>query len=150
MSEEIKRYNMKIDRQNVLIVPVEEDGGPWLKYKDHEKAMAKSESIQPVITNLFGHIEKLSEEVHNSWWDEKKRQGFHSPAECKSNNKKSYIASSIEAQERFVNAGNNEKFYKWCDKCHTDMYPYAELSENIKDYDRVTVKSVLNAITKVV
>ena len=46
--------------------------------------------------------------------------------------------------------GHNEfpKFHKFCGKCHTDMYPYSELPENIKDYDRVTVETVLKAISE--
>ena len=64
---------------------------------------------------------------------EKKKQGFHAPLEC----------------EKYVQEVDN-KFTKVCEKCHTDMYPYDELPENIKEYDRVTVRSVLNAIKKVV
>jgi len=40
------------------------------------------------------------------------------------------------------------KFDKVCDKCHPDMYPYEELSEEVKEYDRVTVRAVLAAQTK--
>jgi hypothetical protein len=43
----------------------------------------------------------------------------------------------------------DEKFVKKCEKCHTDLYPYSELPENIKEYDRVTVRAVLHAIEKV-
>ena len=91
-------------------------------------------------------IEELSEKVHNAWWKEKKEQGFHSPDECKSENHKSYMASSWREQERLQ---TDSKFYKWCDKCHADMYPYEELPENIKEYDRVTVRAVLNAIKEI-
>jgi len=80
------------------------------------------------INYLKGNLEFLSEQVHNAWWDEKKKQGFHAPLEC-------------------IN-GRGEKFIKHCNKYHTDMYPYDELSENIKEYDRVTVITVLNAIEK--
>lgn len=58
----------------------------------------------------------------------KKRQGFHSPKECKN--------------------PMIDKFTQSCDKCHTDMYPYNELPEHIKEYDRVTVKTVIKAIEK--
>lgn len=92
-------------------------------------------------------VEKLSEEVHNSWWEEKVKQGFHPPNECSSENHKSYCSADWKAQERFED-NVNPKFYKWCDKCHTDMYPYNELAENIKDYDRVTVKTVLLALNR--
>ena len=90
-------------------------------------------------------IEELSAEVHTAWWEEKKKQGFHAPNECISANKRSYCKSPWQIQDRFDDHFN-PKFYKWCDKCHTDMYSYKELPENIKDYDRVTVKMVLNAL----
>lgn len=92
---------------------------------------------------MKGLIEKLSEEVHNAWWEEKKRQGFHAPLECKSDNRKSYIDSPQTGKDRFDDAGFNAKFYKWCDRCHADMYPYEELPENIKEYDRVTVRTIV-------
>jgi hypothetical protein len=54
---------------------------------------------------LWDLLEQVSEEVHNSWWQEKAKQGFHSP---------------------IIHGG--DKFTKVCDKCHPDMYPYNELS----------------------
>ena len=92
-------------------------------------------------------LEFISEQVHNAWWDEKKRQGFHAPNDCKSKNHLSFQNADWKAQERLEDL-HNPKFHKWCDNCHTDMYPYAELPENIKEYDRVMVRSVLNAIRK--
>lgn len=68
--------------------------------------------------------------MHNAWWEEKKKQGFHPPIEC-------------------INY-KGKKFVKQCDKCHTDMYPYNELFENTKEYDRVTVRTVLTAIQKII
>lgn len=79
-------------------------------------------------------IEQLSEQVHNAWWEEKKKQGFHAPLDCSD-----YVYDERHGVE--VN-----KFSKHCHKCHTDMYPYNELPEDIKDCDRVTVKTVLNAL----
>lgn len=93
-------------------------------------------------------IEKLSEKVHNSWVEEKIKQGFHSPDQCQSDNHKSYLEASWENQERMINAGINPKFYKWCDHCHTDMYPYSQLPEHIKEYERVTVETVLKCLVK--
>lgn len=82
-------------------------------------------------------IEKLSEKVHNAWWEEKIEQGFHPPIYC--TKKKPNPAIGIkEAREA--------AFTKHCDKCHTDMYPYSDLPENIKEYDRVTVRIVLKAL----
>lgn len=28
------------------------------------------------VKQLFDHIEELSSEVHNAWWNEKRKQGF--------------------------------------------------------------------------
>ncbi|NIV11753.1 MAG: hypothetical protein GWN62_10875 [Aliifodinibius sp.] len=83
-------------------------------------------------------IEKLSSKVHDAWWEEKKKQGFHSPADCKKN-----------VLIQFVDPPPAAFRTKHCDKCHTDMYPYDELPENVKDYDRVTVKTVLGALLEV-
>jgi len=74
-------------------------------------------------------IEKLSSKVHDAWWDEKAKQGFHAPFDCPKR-------APMQLQ----------KFSAYCDHCHTDMYPYDELPENIKEYDRVTVRAVLQAM----
>jgi hypothetical protein len=94
------------------------------------------------VKKLEDNVEFLSEQVHNAWWEEKKRQGFHSPSECEN-----YKLAAVAA-ERFGsgNIGEDAKFTKYCPKCHTDMYPYEELTENIKEYDRVTVRNVLDAV----
>lgn len=55
-------------------------------------------------------FEKICEAVHNSWWEEKKKQGVTD---------------------------------------HPDMIPYSELSEDVKEYDRVTTRAVLNAVDEV-
>jgi hypothetical protein len=80
-------------------------------------------------------IEKIAESVHNAWWNEKKEQGFHSPEDC---------PHAIESYQQ----GSFEKFKKNCNKCHTDMYPYEELPEHVKEYDRVTVRAVLVILDK--
>lgn len=82
-------------------------------------------------------IEYLSEQVHNAWWDEKKKQGFHAPDDCKC-----YDPDDVKHYYW-------DKFETHCSKCHTDMYPYDELPENIKDYDRVTVKAVLGILGEI-
>ena len=83
--------------------------------------------------NLEEHlIEKLSEEVHNAWMKEKIEQGFHAPNDC----------PALQDGDTY------QKFKRYCEKCHTDLYPYPELPENIKEYDRVTVRAVLDALTK--
>lgn len=83
-------------------------------------------------------IERLSEKVHDAWWEEKKKQGFHAPYDCE------LFKNSIQPQS--IEWYKSQKFTKHCDKCHPDMYPYDELPEGIKEYDRVTVRAVLKAI----
>lgn len=61
-------------------------------------------------------IELLSEKVHNAWMKEKEAQGF------------SY-----------------GKKYDGEKKKHPDMLPYNELKEDVKKYDRATVRAVLQA-----
>ena len=90
------------------------------------------------ISLIIPHKETIASNVHDSWWEEKKKQGFHAPKDCKSQN-----ALDLCKHIEFY------KFNTFCDKCHTDMYPYDELPENIKDYDRVTVDAVLSAIKKI-
>jgi len=82
-------------------------------------------------------IELISEEVHNAWMKEKIEQGFHAPNMCPK-----LVGYGVEFDETVV------KFKSHCMKCHTDLYPYPELPENIKEYDRVTVRAVLSAMEK--
>lgn len=80
-------------------------------------------------------LEQMAEKAHDTWRDEKKRQGFHHPHKCQL-----YLHSAItqgmseeEAIEK-INLDNPP-----CTKCHKDMKPYAELSEDVKDFDRQMV-----------
>lgn len=84
-------------------------------------------------THLREKQEIIAAEVHNAWWREKEKQGFHAPMDC---------ACPIET-------GQDATFSKRCESCHTDMYPYEDLPENVKEYDRVTVNAVLDAIEKI-
>lgn len=84
------------------------------------------------IAKLEANIEFLAEQVHNAWWEEKKRQAFHSPMECPARFDAKYYT----------------KFVRICDRCHPDMYPYAEIPEHVKEYDRAIVRTVLDAIKK--
>ena len=67
---------------------------------------------------------------------EKLDQGFHAPDVCPL-----YDPSDDKRTD-------SDKFTKHCGKCHPDLYPYNELAENIKDYDRVTVRAVIQAVEK--
>ena len=97
------------------------------------------------ISKIVPHKELIASNVHDSWWEEKEKQGFHAPCNCKSQDAMDARALDIRSFGRY----EFQKFYKFCDKCHADMYPYSELPENIKDYDRVTVSAVLKAISEI-
>ncbi len=84
-------------------------------------------------------IEFLSEKVHNSWWEEKKNQGFHAPLKCPK--AKSLPAENMDEYRDIV-------LKEHCEKCHPDMYEYKSLPENIKEYDRATVRAVLSALSE--
>lgn len=94
------------------------------------KAEAENAKLREVLSKP--NIETLASKVHDGWWEEKELQGFHAPLECP------YRTPT----------NPHGKFEAVCDQCHTDMYPYNELPENIKDYDRVTVKAVLIALAE--
>jgi len=82
------------------------------------------------------NFEVLAAKVHNGWWREKRRQGFHAPWEC------TISVSAVVADYEL----ENPKFIRRCESCHADMYPYGDLSEGKKEYDRATVRVVLDAI----
>lgn len=84
--------------------------------------------------------EKLAEAVHDAWWKEKKAAGFHAPLDCPT-----LDADDTWAKELYENAPVPNKT-RFCVECHPDMIPYSELPENIKEYDRVTVRTVLDAM----
>lgn len=97
------------------------------------------------ISKIEVNSEEVASGVHDAWCDEKKKQGFHPPYECKSKE------ASVAHTQYMKSYGYYEfpKFHKFCDKCHPDMYPYEQLPENIKDYYRVTVSAVLKAISRI-
>jgi hypothetical protein len=74
-----------------------------------------------------GLVDNLAEFIHDSWWEEKRSQGFHHPSE--------------------IHAEWNPKNPKLlCDKCHLDMIPYDQLPESSKRFDWVTIKNVLAGV----
>ena len=46
---------------------------------------------------------------------------------------------------RFPSLNPNSKGC-FCGKCHKDLIPYDELPDDIKEYDRVTVRQVLDGL----
>lgn len=86
------------------------------------------------IDKLKDNVEEISDKVHQAWMKEKLSQGFHAPCDCPVDD------GSDDSRTP------GDKFTRRCGKCHSDLYPYSELPEHIKEYDRVTVKAVLSAI----
>jgi hypothetical protein len=74
-------------------------------------------------------VEQLSDKVHQAWAAEKQRQGF---------------ADHPWSDSCYMVRSKNCSIPK--DKHHADMIPYADLAENVKEYDRATVRAVLDAI----
>ncbi|MHA1341447.1 MAG: RyR domain-containing protein [Promethearchaeota archaeon] len=72
-------------------------------------------------------IDGIAELVHDAWWQEKINQGYHHPSE----------------KHKEWDPHNPKKF---CEKCHLDMIPYAELPDNEKIYDIIMVKTILAAL----
>jgi hypothetical protein len=73
-------------------------------------------------------VEQLSDKVHQAWAAKKQRRGF---------------ADHPKFNSDICNQTHCEKPPE---KHHTDMLPYADLAENVKEYDRATVRAVLDAI----
>lgn len=71
-------------------------------------------------------IEALADAVHQGWMAERVAQGFPDHA----------WGTDRHGQNCWVSK----------DRHHSDMLPYADLAENIKEYDRATVRAVLNAL----
>lgn len=71
-----------------------------------------------------GLVDSLAEYIHDSWWETKASQGFHHPS---------------DAHKEW----DPKKPQKYCDKCHLDMIPYAELPESSTIFDKVTIETTL-------
>ena len=77
-----------------------------------------------LLANLpKGLVDGLAEYIHDSWWEEKIKQGFHHPS------------------QKHKEWKRNQK--KICDKCHLDMIPYNKLPESSKRFDKVTIETTL-------
>jgi hypothetical protein len=92
----------------------------------------------------FPDIEIVARIVHDAWWKEKKAQGFHAPIDCPGEAHKKYKNAKEENKSADMNI--DEKKFRWCEKCHPDMYPYEELPDDIKELDRATIRAVYRAI----
>lgn len=75
-------------------------------------------------------IEFAAEKVHNAWMKQEENHGRHAPINCP------HVPDGIVP----------DRNGRYCENCHWDMYPYSELIEDHKDYDRDTVVAVLNAV----
>ena len=77
-------------------------------------------------------VEKLAEGVHDAWARQKRANGFHAPNECP------YKTRHPEFEPNAKGC--------FCSKCHPDLIPYEDLTEEVKEYDRVTVRQVLDGL----
>lgn len=75
-------------------------------------------------------IERLSESVHQGWLAEKQAQGF----------------ADHVLEPRPMAMGRCRRCSLHSASHHTDMLPYAALAENVREYDRATVRAVLRAL----
>jgi hypothetical protein len=83
------------------------------------------------ISSLELSLESLSEQVHNAWWEEKKRQGFHGLVGCPNMSEANMI---------------NDNFP--CEKCCSHSDYFDKLSLRDQRYTAEIVKGVLDAIKK--
>lgn len=133
-----KRYLCKqfitkdICTSHIIYKKLEKVGEPYLKgnvtyqryklYEPHRVNMMKFDTVDLEVKQNKEDMEEkklielLSEKVHNAWMKEKEAQGFSYGKEYDKEKKK-----------------------------HPDMLPYNELKEEVKEYDRATVKAVLQA-----
>jgi hypothetical protein len=86
------------------------------------------------VNFLDKNVELICDKVHQAWMKKKLDQGFHAPNVC---------PLFDPSDDKRTDTG---KFIRHCGKCHTDLYPYDELPEHVKEYDRITVKAVIQAL----
>jgi hypothetical protein len=72
-------------------------------------------------------IEEIAEDVHKGWMAEKQKQG------CAD-----HVYTGLQAECCTRPEG----------KHHPDMLPYAELADNVKEYDRATARAVLQGLER--
>lgn len=83
-------------------------------------------------------FEQIAEQVHIGWMLEKRRQGFADHVWQSDGGRGDDRGCSVCCTKRdyFISRA----------KHHPDMLPYADLAENIKKYNRGTVRAVLAGI----
>lgn len=77
-------------------------------------------------------IEDRAEKVHKAWMEQKIKAGYHSPSDCPV-----FLWMTLPERAKF------SKFDIHCPMCHPGIYPYSELSEDVKEVDRITVRACL-------
>lgn len=86
-------------------------------------------------------IEQLAEQVHISWMTEKQAQGFADHVWAAVSARPDWCAAKPHAVTPCLLPRERH---------HADMLPYADLAENVKEYDRATVRAVLHALSAAV
>ncbi len=80
-------------------------------------------------------VDQIADKVHQAWMAEKIAQGY---------------ADHVMRWDCGLTSINGEPYTATCmipvEKHHPDMLLYQDLSESVKEYDRVTVRAVLYAI----
>lgn len=89
-------------------------------------------------------LEKIAAAVHRSWTDEKVRQGFADHVLDPKPTAETFTGSDGGLFIGTVTSCARCPLYQ--DKHHADMLPYADLAENVREYDRATVRAVLAGI----
>lgn len=84
-------------------------------------------------------VEQLSDAVHRAWMAEKQAQGF-------ADHVYHGVYQGDGGMQLTICTRCPRGHHEGTDKHHPDMLPYADLPENVKEYDRVTVRAVLLAL----
>lgn len=87
-------------------------------------------------------FERLSERVHIGWMQEKQRQGFADHVWVYDIT----LMGDPRAGDCFTFSEDGRRCRVSPDKHHADMLPYVDLAEHVKEYDRATVRAVLDAM----
>jgi len=90
--------------------------------------------------------EDISEKVHNNWVASKLKEGFHAPIDCKSHNANAAIQHEMKSLDFYT----FPKHFEFCPRCKGHLYPYSELSDNMKEKARIVVDNMLNSIWELV